>query len=238
MFDYDGIWQGAWNDETKYAPAARHRRRLIVKLVGGLPHESVLDLGCGDGTMLAALAARVPATYSGVDISGPAIELARKRMPQATLWQSDLANIQFPSVYDVGVLSEVLEHLDDDKGLLCRLAPYVRHVVISVPGGPADKVDRRYGHVRNYVGNALRVTMEESGFEVVHCRHWGWPFFELVQAMLHAMGNSAVTSAGRYGWPKRTAAWVLYVLFFLNILPAGTQVFAVGRSRKVGSRVL
>ncbi|MCE9646965.1 MAG: 50S ribosomal protein L11 methyltransferase [Chloroflexi bacterium] len=34
-----------------YGPTARHTRRLVLKLLDGLPFESVLDAGCGTGVL-------------------------------------------------------------------------------------------------------------------------------------------------------------------------------------------
>ncbi len=44
----------------------------------------MLDVGCGDGFLLASLAAARPIDAHGTDISVPAIELAAKRHPGAT----------------------------------------------------------------------------------------------------------------------------------------------------------
>jgi len=44
--------------------------------------ERILDVGCGEGSLLAALAASVPSDATGVDLSQPAIELAARRHPE------------------------------------------------------------------------------------------------------------------------------------------------------------
>jgi|CXWL01.1.fsa_nt_gi 23S rRNA (guanine745-N1)-methyltransferase len=45
---------------------------------------TVLDVGCGEGSLVAALAARRPLAASGVDLSAPAVELAARSFPALT----------------------------------------------------------------------------------------------------------------------------------------------------------
>ncbi len=230
--DYEELWSGGWNDATRYGPACRHRRRIVGHLVRGLGGRRVCDLGCGDGMLLAELAAHTPAEYWGYDISPAAIQAAQRRLPAAHFAAMDLADFKPEQRFDVVILSEVLEHLEDDAALLARVAPHARHVVVSVPGGPADQVDRRFGHLRNYHGRTLPDLLERSGFECVFFRRWGWPFHEALQALMRG-GDQPVTS-GAFSPAKRAVSQLLYGLFFLNVLPSGSQVFAVGKSRVAG----
>lgn len=230
-FDYEKSWQGDWNDTTRYGPACRHRRRIVARLALAIPHESLLDLGCGDGQFLSEIAPHDGARLFGADISAQAIEIARRRVPRAEFLVLDLSKQEMEGSYDVVVLSEVLEHIENDDQVLAKLAPRVRHVVISVPGGPADQVDRRYGHFRNYAGDLLQRKMEAAGFEVTFFRRWGMPFFELIQFLTRRPDDGSPPPGGRFSPLKRLVASVLYYVFFLNLVPAGQQVFAVGRSR-------
>jgi len=234
MFDYDKIWEGGWNDSTRYGPACRHRRRIVAGLIRRVPHARLLDLGCGDGSLIAELSRRIKADLTGADISGPAIEIARRNVPGATFLQLDLNAPSLPGRYDVVVLSEVLEHIEDDEAVLRQAAAAAPHVVISVPGGPADKVDRRYGHFRNYAGNLLKEKLERTGFEVIYYRRWGFPFHELSQALLERSADPTAVAGGRFTPARKLVAKLVYLLFFLNVLPFGSQVFAIGRSRQAG----
>ncbi|HPF99739.1 MAG TPA: class I SAM-dependent methyltransferase [Kiritimatiellia bacterium] len=234
MFDYDRIWEGSWNDNTRYGPACRHRRRIVGDLIRRVPHNRILDLGCGDGSLIAELSRHIKAEFTGADISGPAIEIARRNVPQATFQQLDLSATSLPGRYDVVVLSEVLEHIEDDEAVLRQVAAVAPHVVISVPGGPADKVDRRYGHFRNYAGDLLPRKLDTAGFDLVYYRRWGFPFHELSQAILERSTDPTTVVGGRYTPAKKIVAQMLYLLFFLNVLPVGSQVFAIGRSRQAG----
>jgi 23S rRNA (guanine745-N1)-methyltransferase len=65
--------------------AARGFEAPITEAIAGLltldPGDAVLDVGCGDGHHLAAIAARVGAEGHGLDISVAAIEAAARRYP-------------------------------------------------------------------------------------------------------------------------------------------------------------
>jgi 23S rRNA (guanine745-N1)-methyltransferase len=79
--------------------AAEARRRLFAAGHGGPlldclldmvedldlpPRPAVLDVGCGEGSLLGALAAARPLAAYGIDLSTPAIDLAARRFPAAT----------------------------------------------------------------------------------------------------------------------------------------------------------
>ncbi len=235
MADYEKFWEGYWNDTTIYGPACRHRRRIVIDRVKRLPHARILDLGCGDGSLLAELAPQVKAELWGSDVSERALDIARRNVPNARFFQAALPQDPLPAGqrWDVVTLSEVLEHIEDDDGVLRAIAPATRYVVISVPGGPANKVDRRYGHFRNYHGRMLPEKLEAAGYEVVWYRRWGWPLYDLQQTLSFKPGaeGDATFSQGRYGPARKLVAHALYAAYFGHVLNAGHQVFAVGRSR-------
>jgi hypothetical protein len=52
--DYDKHWN-VLSDYVKYNPGAKHRRRLILKLIKHLPIKNCLDIGCGKGELLILL---------------------------------------------------------------------------------------------------------------------------------------------------------------------------------------
>src|SRR5262245_6102781 len=53
----------------------------IGAMIGDLPHDAVLDAGCGDGFYLGNLAGRYGFSAHGIDISVPAIDAAARRFP-------------------------------------------------------------------------------------------------------------------------------------------------------------
>jgi 2-polyprenyl-3-methyl-5-hydroxy-6-metoxy-1,4-benzoquinol methylase len=97
--------------------------------------EKILDIGCGPG-QFAQLAIRQGRNYvRGIDFSREAVVWARERNAgdSAAFDACAFATLrQMPEPYDVAVLLEVVEHVDDDLGLLAKIRPGA-HVVFSVP---------------------------------------------------------------------------------------------------------
>ena len=105
----------------------------------------VLDLGCGEGRLLALLAAEVQFTeVAGMDVSPQALSRARRRLErlprgeQVAVFQGSLAYRDARlSGYDAAALVEVVEHLDPPQLRACERAVFEfarpATVVITTP---------------------------------------------------------------------------------------------------------
>ncbi|TPV93606.1 MAG: class I SAM-dependent methyltransferase [Myxococcales bacterium FL481] len=115
--------------------------REIVNAVQQTRAETVLDVGCGEGYTLAALRdGGIAAKLSGVELSGTAVEQAKRRLgAAATVWQGDARELstEADSRYDLVMMLEVLEHLDRPEQMLPILERLTnRFVLLSVPWEP------------------------------------------------------------------------------------------------------
>ena len=93
-----------------------------ASLFGFDKNDAVLDLGCGDGTLL-AIAAQQGARVTGVDISDVQLAASRqalKGVKGATLIKSTLQEVNFPEQSFTKVsIRKAIHHLtNDEKGLL------------------------------------------------------------------------------------------------------------------------
>ena len=105
----------------------------------------VLDLGCGEGRLLARLAAEVQFTeVAGMDVSPQALSRARRRLErlprgeQVAVFQGSLAYRDARlNGYDAAALVEVVEHLDPPQLRACERAVFEfarpAAVVITTP---------------------------------------------------------------------------------------------------------
>jgi trans-aconitate methyltransferase len=118
---------------------------------------SVLDLGCGPGQFAELLRDKAIPTYCGIDFSVVSIQHAKERCPGYDFIVADLADVAGLDLdYDWALALEVLEHIEDDIGVLGQLKPGTR-VILTVPNFPdrahvrvfsdAAEVERRYGHL-------------------------------------------------------------------------------------------
>jgi SAM-dependent methyltransferase len=99
--------------------------------------EAVLDVGCGKGELAYDLAERSRARVTGIDVNREALAFARSRFTsdRLQLVEADARTWEPGHSFDVVVLSNVLEHIDDRVGLLSRLVAVAqpRRLLIRVP---------------------------------------------------------------------------------------------------------
>lgn len=201
-------WDAHWDDfgeANERNPAQGYRRRLALWLLErhGTP-KRLLDVGCGNGQLLATAAARWPeAELKGLELSESAVATARLKVPAARVQVRDLLANPVPSEGDGrwathAVCSEVLEHVDDPVALLRNarswLAPGSR-VVVTVPGGPMSAFDRHIGHRRHYTPEGLGAVMRAAGLQVAMVQGAGFPFFNLYRTLVIARGEGLVEDA-------------------------------------------
>jgi SAM-dependent methyltransferase len=158
----------------------RSRARLIVwALRRHFPRaRSMLEVGCGTGQVLAAVAQALPALrLAGAEAHPRALGMARRRVPRAELLQMDCRQIPFREEFDVLGAFDVIEHVDDDERVLREMHASCRSgggIMITVPQHPwlwsyRDEFAR---HFRRYRRRDLLRKLRAAGFE----RPWATSF--------------------------------------------------------------
>lgn len=196
----DGIWRVDAFEPAGYDATSRERlahieedhfwfearEKLLLRrldAVGAAP-KRVLDLGCGNGRFLAALAAR-GAQVIGVDAYAGGLERARERMPSATLIVADITRVPLPDAsVDLVAMLDVLEHLEPEAPLAEArrlLAPGGR-LLVSVPAFQSlySEFDRLAGHRKRFRRADLTAELAAGGFAVESCTHYQWLLFPMV----------------------------------------------------------
>lgn len=229
-------------------PWWRARARMAIALLKKMsihPPARVLDAGCGWGLNLAALE-RSGYRPVGLDISWRCLQ--RLDRPGRELIEADLAQ-PFPAgaeLYDAVLTLDVIEHLDDDRGAVQRLAQLVKPggaLVASVPALPElfSEFDEVQGHRRRYLPGTLQGAFAGSGLRIESILWWGWWMVPLLKRQRRrrraATADSPSESYRRYltlpPWP---ASWALRLAFLvdgvwtLRVPPKiGTSLFALAR---------
>ncbi|MFI6174881.1 3' terminal RNA ribose 2'-O-methyltransferase Hen1 [Nonomuraea sp. NPDC051191] len=135
--------------EPKARPLNTLRREAVLRRLEELGATSVIDLGCGQGELVAALLARPRfARVAGMDVSSIALTIAARklrldRMPDAkrarlTLFQGALTYTDKRLAgYDAAVLMEVVEHVDPPRLAALERVVFGRarpeHVLVTTP---------------------------------------------------------------------------------------------------------
>jgi SAM-dependent methyltransferase len=112
----------------------------VVRMVRQHRPKTLLEVGCGEGYILEALAeADLGVALSGVDISGSAIEDAQARLgDRAVLERIDARELaRDGQTFDMVLMLEVLEHIERPQEILPILQRLShQHLILSVPWEP------------------------------------------------------------------------------------------------------
>lgn len=233
---YEDIWP-MWRDMERYAPAPNYLRRMVMKELSRLQFDSVLDVGCGEGSLLMMIHEKYPRVrLAGTELSRTALQYCREQFPDAELMEWDIEAEAAPQVrYDLVVSMQVFEHLRDDLSALKKLREVCdRYVLISVPGGRLDDHGRRNGHYRHYTREGLSEKLEQAGFEVVRAFTCGWPVHSLLyRQLMRRLPKKWVQNAGlgAYTPRQKALARIMGWAWYFNLSFVGTEVFAIARPR-------
>ncbi|MCE9613278.1 MAG: glycosyltransferase [Lentisphaerae bacterium] len=115
-----------WDDVARRSPEpscfGRHYHALVQRIYRFvIPRgERVLEVGCGNGDLLAAVA---PSHGVGIDLSDEMLKLARLRHPELTFVQGDAQDLPVRERFDYIILSDLVNDLENvQQALECLRA--------------------------------------------------------------------------------------------------------------------
>ena len=225
------------SDYWRLMAAPRARVQTIVAALRALRPATILDLGCGDGSLLLAIARELPGVkLIGVDLSAAQIEENRSRAPAIEWYAGNVEDPGFrlPGDAEAIVCSEVIEHLAEPANFLSalnRLSASNAVLILSTQSGRVGETERRVGHLRHFTAGEMRDLLTGAGWLPFKVWNAGFPFHDLSKwaANINPDASMREFAAGRYGIKQRFAAWVLRLLFTLNSRSRGAQLFAIAR---------
>ncbi len=200
--------------------AYRRRVRRVVDYLDLAPGQAVLDCGTGMGFYLKVLAALYPeCRLFGIDFETRVLRFARAHLPPAaTVVRGDIHRLPYADgAFDRVIMSEVLEHLDDDArglaevrrvlrpgGLLAVTVPNARYPYWYDPiNRVAEGVFRRpirrgpfagiwANHRRLYRREDLVGLVERGGFAVEVAEELTHYCFPATQTLVYTVGKPLV----------------------------------------------
>lgn len=200
--------------------AYKRRVRTMVEFLQPSPGERILDCGCGMGFYLKVLSVIEKAHYFGLDGDARALRFAQQALDGrgADLVRGDVLHLPYADAsFDKVLLTEVLEHLTDDRQGLAELRRVLRRggtLALTVPHrrysfwyDPINRVAEgvfgkpiRTGpfagiwanHQRLYLPDELCALLRQAGFEVVECRNLTHYCFPFTQTIVYTFGKGAI----------------------------------------------
>lgn len=185
--------------------------RRVLSLAGSLDFLKILDIGCGEGALLAEIALRQPnCDLYGVDFSFARLQEASNRLrSEVALTASDIQALPFPDdFFDRIFCTETLEHLRYPEGCLQEISRVLKSdgaAIVTIPNAtgfaPFHALDRfipgrwlrskllPYEHPSNtdqpidtcYVYDEILELMRAGGFKIDAIE--GYRYFRYLQML-------------------------------------------------------
>jgi SAM-dependent methyltransferase len=232
---YDRFW-GDCPDFSRYNPGARHRRRIIARMLRDVPRGRLLDVGCGDGELLLWLSRELPGMgpLAGADLSSETVKRNRERFPELEFHALDVATAALEQTFDIVVCSEVVEHIEDRRAAFQNLAAMVApggHLLVTCPTGHVYTTERHFGHVSHPTVAELEGHASAAGLRAVRSENWGFPLYKAMKWATNVNARWAMKhfASGRYSPSAKLVSNLLYWANHLN-LPShegGCQLFVL-----------
>lgn len=174
-----------------WVPSLRYllRRQRVLELAGNIAPTTLLEAGCGAGTLLADLSQR-GFDCAGIETSPRAVELARKLATALGQTYRVLAepNADWDNKFGVVCAFDVLEHIEDDRSALAQWRRWLRpdgKLMLSVPAHSHrwSAGDVWAGHYRRYDRGNLVDLLSSQELKVEHLECYGFPLANLTELL-------------------------------------------------------
>jgi SAM-dependent methyltransferase len=219
----------------------RARNGIVLGLIGRYAVDTplrILDYGCGTGLMLGEL--RVFGEVWGSDSAEAAQDFCRRR-GHDNLVGPDKINEHAP--FGLITMLDVIEHVDDDAGLLKTIRGFLSSrglLVITVPAFPwlwsgEDYVSE---HKRRYTKTVLHDLIANAGFEIIKISYFNALLLPLIYSVVRIRNvffpaSRRMTNLNKVPAPLNALFYSIFssegiLLKYFNF-PAGVSLVCVAR---------
>lgn len=173
---------------TWHADEAPWKAGQILRMLGRnhLVPRTICEVGCGTGETLRLLQEALPedCSFWGYEISPQAFELCRQRANERLHFR--LADIQQETEvrFDLILIMDVLEHMEDYFRLLRNLQPKSQYKLIQLPldisvrsvlRGEIIRYREQYGHIHYFTKEIALHMLKDAGYDVLDYCYSGQP---------------------------------------------------------------
>lgn len=198
--------------------AFKRRVKTIFEYVQPNDEMRILDLPCGRGFYLNMFRYVSQCELVGADLDWDVIKMANSNLAHLNnvyIQHASIYSMPYPqNSFDAVILSEVLEHIDDDLRGLCEAFRILKPggvLAVTVPNAnypfwwdPINKVLERLfnrhirhglfagiwaNHVRLYTASQLRSAVEAAGFQIEDERSLTHHCFPFIHNLVYGIGK-------------------------------------------------
>ncbi len=167
------------NNPTWHIEDSPFKAQQILRILrqNNIVPNSIVEVGCGAGEILNQLYAALPdhVSFTGYDISIDAIKLAQQREKERLQFKHE-DFLQADTVYDVLLLIDVFEHVDDYRGFLRACKNRANYTIFHIPLDISvhyilrNKLmlkRKNVGHLHFFTKDTALATLTDSGYEII-----------------------------------------------------------------------
>ena len=149
--------------------------RMLEK--AGLKPQTVCEIGCGSGGILEFMHGVMPqgTSFTGIEPMPEAFAVCSAKSRERLAFRNCTA-AGVPEVFDLVLLLDVFEHVEDYMGFLRSLARLGRQFIFHIPldmtaqmvlrDEPIMRVRRQVGHLHYFSKNTALAALRDTGYEV------------------------------------------------------------------------
>lgn len=182
------------NNPLWHADESPWKAKYVLQMIArnGLTPKTICDVGCGAGEVLSRVQQGMheECTFSGYEISPQAFALCQGRANERVHFRMADIREEEGAYFDVILLMDVLEHLEDYFSFLREIRPRSKYKIIHIPldvsvrtvlWGDLIKFRGAYGHIHYLTKDVALQMLKDLGYEVVdHLYTWQSNSFRFV----------------------------------------------------------
>jgi SAM-dependent methyltransferase len=203
----------------------------------------ILEIGCGNGLVMHQLEKSMNLIIDGCDLNRYALDNLFDVSGNVFLYDIYDLKLDMLDKYDVIIMLDVIEHIDNDIGFMQTALKYLKKSGYLVVGVPAlqslfSKYDAIVGHKRRYSIRDIDKIFKETNVELIRSQYWGLSLLILIQLRkiyLYFSNNEFVIKKG-FKPPGRFSNWILIqvmkfetLIFHKPII--GTSILSIGQKK-------
>jgi len=168
------------------APSFLLRRDRILRQMAACPPGTLLEVGCGAGSLVLEFALR-GYTCEAIETSEPALRVAHELSGERVRFHQE-PQPDWRGRFDYLFAFEVLEHIEDDRNALAQWHSWLRPggmMLMSVPAHMRKwtATDVWAGHYRRYEREDLSALITQAGFAIDRIESYGFPLANILSPL-------------------------------------------------------